>query len=129
MTETNVMHSAQVARLFAFAPDIGTQVEYDGEQWEVSGWLRAAPEASGERAEEEGGFGILMHIEHDEGTLGEEERLRFCTRSKATHVSLKGIGGVVARIEDCKVLRAAEPSDKVKELKRIANGLVGVELF
>lgn len=130
MTHTIEPGVRQNARLFFLVPDVGTHVAYQDEEWEVSGWLRAVcgEDRQGEPALESG-YGILMQIEHEDCELAESERLVFCSRDKATHVSLRGTGGVVVRIEDCKVLRATSCADKRNELKRIANGLIGVEIF
>ncbi len=121
--------STPVARVYRFAPDVGTRVLYQGEEWDVSGWLHTGPKSDPNEEAEDCGYGVLMQIDHEDCDLDQSERLVFCPRSKATHVSLRGVGGVVARIEDCEILAPCRTEDKANELKRIAKGLVGVEIF
>ena len=116
-----------IAQMYRFAPDVGTRVLYQDEEWDVSGWLCVSHMHG--LNEDDSGYGVLMHIDHEDCELDQSERLMFCSRSKATHISLRGVGGVVVKIEDCKILAPCRAQDKANELKRIANGLVGVEIF
>jgi hypothetical protein len=126
-SNTQDTDGSPIVQMYRFAPDVGTRVRYQDEEWTVSGWLCISPKHV--QDEDDSGYGVLMQIDHEDCELDQSERLMFCSRSKATHISLRGIGGVVAKIEDCKILAPCRMQDKANELKRIANGLVGVEIF
>jgi hypothetical protein len=92
------------------APDVGALVEYGTDSfgkepghYRVSGWIRVAPEPEFQPGDflNEILFESCSKI-HD-ARDGERKRMQFCLREEATHLSLSGICGAIAPIEQCKV--------------------------
>lgn len=92
------------------APDVGTLVEYgldsfgrEPGRYRVSAWLRVAPPPPPVD------YGDLNSVIDDilfEACQRIEvtgERMQFCLRDEATHLSLSGVCGRIAPIEACKV--------------------------
>lgn len=86
-------------------PEIGALVEYglDGfgkgpGRYRVSGWMRVAPTPV---FAEDDIFGEIL-LEGCQEIRG--HRMQWCLQEEATHVSLKGICGVIAPIEEVRVI-------------------------
>lgn len=113
------------------APDVGTIVEYGMDsfgkapaRYRVSSWMRVAE--TPKFKEHEWLDEILFEGCRDFG----EGRMVWCTREEATHVSLTGICGALARIEDCKVVgRVPWPEEQISQARASAMRLVGRMLF
>jgi hypothetical protein len=93
------------------APDVGTLVEYglDGfgkepARYRVEAWMRAAP--TPEFTPHDFIAKILFEScrEFDDKSGGRPKRMQFCLREEATHVSLAGICGAIAPVEQCEVV-------------------------
>lgn len=114
------------------APDVGALVEYGTDSfgkgpghYRVDGWLRAAPTPKFEPHDFIGKILFESCREFGEGRDGTRVRMQWCLREEATHLSLSGICGAMARIEDCKVTGMVDWPPKMLDEARESARLLG----
>lgn len=97
------------------APDVGTIVEYgqnsfrtEPARYRVSSWMRAAPAPNLDPDDFIGQILFESCREFDTKSDQGRRRMQFCLREEATHVSLTGICGAIAPIDQCKVVGMVE---------------------
>lgn len=107
------------------APDVGALVEYglDGFNrgpglYRVDGWMRVA---AAPKLDPNDWLGKIL-FEGCQKIRG--KRMQWCTRAEATHLSLSGVGGAIARVEDCKVTGMVDwPEEHLAEARESARRL------
>jgi hypothetical protein len=114
------------------APVVGALVEYGKDSfgkgpghYRVDGWLRAAPTPKFEPHDFIGKILFESCREFGENRDGTKVRMQWCLREEATHLSLSGICGAMARIEDCKVTGMVDWTPKMLEEARESARLLG----
>lgn len=107
-------------------PDVGTLVEYGMNgfrtgpaTYRVSGWMRVAPTPKFDPDDFLGE--ILFESCREFETGSGQARLQSCLREEATHLSLSGIAGAIAPIEQCKIIgRVNWPEEQIAEARESA---------
>lgn len=110
-------------------PDVNSIVEY-GEnylypgqmrKWRVTSWVREVPPAP---APEPGSIeALIFEIEQEELAASGKPakvRMQYCLREEATHLSLTGVCGAIARIEECKVVGIV-PWEEAQKARAVEN--------
>ena len=102
-------------------PEVGSLVEYgtngygDGTaRWRVSSYMRVAVRPTFQRGD---WLGEIL-FDGCQRCGPEEERMQWCLPEEATHVSLTGVCGTIARIGEVKVTGMVPWSDEVLENER-----------
>ena len=114
-----------VKLLTPIAPAVGALVEYgldsfgrEPGRYRVSAWLRVAPPPPPVD------YGDLNSVIDDilfdacQRLEVTGERMQFCLRDEATHLSLSGVGGRIAPIEACKVVGTVDWPQEVLDSAR-----------
>jgi len=82
-------------------PNVGDIVEYNGRRYHVDGWLR-------ERLPPQRSRTIMNNIINDILYETQQEihgkKLRFCYQEEATYLSLSGVAGNIAPVDEVKVV-------------------------
>jgi hypothetical protein len=121
--------SAEPVRIVA--PDVGALVEYGVNgmgtgpgKWRVKGWMRVAPEP---KLDPDDSFGQILFEscrEFDTKNGNGKQKMQWCLREEATHVTLTGLCGCIAPIEKCKVVgRVDWTEQRIDEDRARANQL------
>lgn len=82
------------------------KIPYSMDTYMVKGWKCPTPPPDKDSIE-----GILWD------TSSEVERLRPCTRKEATHISARGVGGLIRPVEDVVVVGRSIQPEMIKNLK------------
>jgi hypothetical protein len=89
-------------------PDVCDIVEYRSKKYRVTSWLRERPapaKALGGSDEDLSDLGgLLDDILYESQQKVHGRRLEHCYREEAEFLSLTGVGGTIAPVEDCKVI-------------------------
>jgi hypothetical protein len=112
------------------APDVGTIVEYNGASYRVDAWMRVKkPVPTVEQIFETRVPSlneVIDSILYETAYHRNGDRFEWCTRENATHLSLSGIAGALAKIEDCKITgRVNWTEEMIDELRQQALAFVG----
>ena len=98
------------------APDIGARFKYHNHTFMVSGWLKEAPRRDTSWLDSEDGEisddwmgDILYHAQQEIGPR--KQKLVWCVRKDATHVSGKGVSGCVVPVDMIRIVGRV-PIDK-----------------
>lgn len=129
--DTKAVHGAEPPTPHMLAPDVGALVEYgldsfgkEPARYRVKSWMRVAP--APQIAEDDWLGEILFEAcqQVETKTGAGKQRMQWCLREEATHVSLTGICGAIAPIEACKVTGMVPwPKAQLDEARNSANRL------
>jgi hypothetical protein len=102
-------------------PDVGDRVEYRGNRYAVTGWMRERPKRKNldERLDDNAEWSVLMDdllYESQQNVHG--KKLENCYRDEAQFVTLRGVGGTVAPIDQVKVIGKVQWSPEILEEQR-----------
>lgn len=100
--------------------------EYNGEwrKWRVESYLKEAKQIKNPNWVEE----ILFDASQKCGP--DKVRMQWCSKKHATHVSLGGVCGAIARIKDCVIVGRVEwTKELIKQHKESAKRLEGQVIF
>jgi hypothetical protein len=112
------------------APDIGTLVEYHGSNYRVDGWIKVATPIPNYKQMLKDGIPpfkeIIASILYETAYNRRGDRFEWSTRENASHLSLSGVAGAIAKIEDCKITgKVSWSEDVIEEYRQQALLFVG----
>ena len=114
-------------QLNKLAPDVCAKITWKGDKWRCDGWLKPAvrPDYKRESVSE-----VIDEVLFDSCQVIQDHRWVWCTREEATHVSLYGVCGAIAPIEECKVTGMVEwPQELLDSQRAQALRLIGQMVF
>jgi len=88
-------------------PDVGDLVEYEGERYRVDSWLRERvppSEKLPKKTDPTSLSDLYEEILYESQQYIHGKKLRWCYREEAQYVSLAGVGGAVAPVDEVKVV-------------------------
>jgi hypothetical protein len=100
-------------------PDVGDIVEYGGDTYVVQSWLRERrrPKIN----PDEGVAGFLDDIFYQAQQEIKGKKLEWCYQDEAQFLSLRGVGGTVAPVNEVKVVGKVNWNpEKIEEARRMA---------
>jgi len=102
-------------------PDIGDRIEYKGDNYAVTGWMRERPKRKklDERLEEQREWEILLDdVEYEAQQSVHGKKLEWCFRDEAQFVTYTGACGGVAPINEVKVIGKVNWPPEMLQRKR-----------
>lgn len=86
-------------------PDVGDIVEYKGERYRVDSWLRERLAPPKPKLTDQTSLkGLYEDILYESQQEIHGKKLRWCYQEEATYLSLAGVGGTVAPVDEVKVI-------------------------
>src|SRR5271157_4895617 len=86
-------------------PDVGDLVEYKGERYRVNSWMRERlKRPKTDLTDPTSLSGIYEDILYESQQEVHGKKLRWCYQEEATYLSLSGVGGAVAPVDEVKVI-------------------------